>query len=246
MKSVMLALFLLPLSPLAAQVVPEPGSPNPRIQTLRWEEDQTFHLTALPATGLTVLFEPGERIASVDANSARVDARVSSERDGLLLIPKFDGELGSMQVTTDRRNYRFTLRTGTDLMAAYLVRFVSASPPAAVSPPMAAMPLAPFPQPHAESAFPSAQTWGYRLKGDREVRPARISDDGVRTTIEFAQGVPLPAVFAIGPAGDEQVVNGYMRNGRFVIDEVWRDLVFRIDSRKASARRNSQADGDRG
>lgn len=93
-------------------------------------------------------------------------------------------------------------------------------------------------QPQTPSALPGARVWNYRVSGDKAVRPAAITDDGVRTTIAFAEGVSLPAVFVIGPGGGEQLVNGYMRDGRFVIDEVWRELVFRIDGKKARAKRN--------
>lgn len=238
MKHVAVAIALSLAPPLAAQVLPEPGAPNPRLQTVRWQDGKTIQLTALPATGLTVLFEPGESVRDLDVNAGRIDARISSERDGLLLIPRSEGNLGTFAVTTDRRQYRFALRTGSDLMAAYLVRFVSGTPSPELPP---AMTMAPpgFPsiQPAVPAAAPSAGSWTWRVKGDAAVRPASISDDGVRTLITFPDGQPLPAIFAIGPAGGEQVVNGYMRQGVFVIDEVWPSLVFRIDARKAIAER---------
>lgn len=236
----------LAAAPLAAEVIPEPSSANPRIQTVQWQAGEPIQLTALPATGLTLLFEPGEAIASVDADPAMVAARIAHERNALQLMPLRDGSLGRMQVTTARRSYNFSLRTGNDLMAAYLVRFVSG--PATELPPAPAM--------MAQPAFPRLQpppmamrgpaSWGYRLKGDKAVRPADISDDGIRTIILFPDGAALPAVFAIGASGDEQVVNGYMRGGQFVIDEVWQELVFRIDGSKANARRNPSPDDKRG
>ncbi|RDC58908.1 hypothetical protein HME9302_00084 [Alteripontixanthobacter maritimus] len=87
----------------------------------------------------------------------------------------------------------------------------------------------------------NAQQWGYSVKGDREVRPAAIGDDGFKTQIQYAPGQALPAVFAIGPAGEEEVVNGYMRGDFFVIDRVYNELVFRIDRKRAVARRSATA-----
>ena len=92
----------------------------------------------------------------------------------------------------------------------------------------------------------SDETWGYRLRGDREVQPQDITDDGIRTRIIFAPEQSLPAIFAIGPTGDEQVVDGYMRDGIFVIDRVWEELVFRIDKEKATARRNREPESSDG
>lgn len=236
MKPLAIAMALLGASPLLAQVLPEPGTPNPRIQTVRWQNGQIIQLTALPATGLTLVFEQGEQVRDVDVNAARIDARISSEKDGLLLIPKIEGNLGTFEVGTDRRRYRFTLRTGNDLMAAYMVRFVSGPatqelPASAEGPAFPAMQSAPVPASNTNGG------WTWRIRGDAAVRPARISDDGVRTLIAFPGGAPLPAVFAIGASGDEQVVNGYMRQGVFVIDEIWQELVFRIDAKKATAQR---------
>ena len=85
----------------------------------------------------------------------------------------------------------------------------------------------------------------YRLRGDRSVRPLQIGDDGTRTRILFAPGQALPAIFAIGPTGDEEVVNGYMRGDAFEIDRVYERLVFRIDKDKATARRAEEADAAR-
>ncbi|WP_128891763.1 TrbG/VirB9 family P-type conjugative transfer protein [Erythrobacter sp. HKB08] len=238
-----IALAILPmclagLSPLAAQVSPVPAAENPRIQSVQWTPGEPVILTALPMTTLTVLLEPGEQIERITSdNTPYFQVNVSAEGDGLQIRPLADGATGNLRVETATRTYEFSLRTSSDLMAAYLVRFdygAAANGLAAEQPAMLAEPE------------PTGETWRYRVRGDREVRPSRISDDGRVTRIEFAPDQPLPAVFAIGPTGDEQVVNGHMRGDVFVIDRVWQRLVFRIDKEKATARRNErpeQVDG---
>ncbi|WP_379554174.1 TrbG/VirB9 family P-type conjugative transfer protein [Qipengyuania sp. DGS5-3] len=212
--------------PLSAQIMPEPSPDNPRIQSARWQPGQEIFLTALPASGLTIVLEPGEQISRVELDDGNaMDATVSAENDSLLLVPKRTGELGKIRVQSDRRFYAFSLRTGTDLMGAYLVQMDFSPPPTPLDIVAPSEPV-------------SNELWLYRLKGNREVRPAAISDDGQRTTIEFAPSQSLPAVFGIGPSGKEQVVNGHMRGDQFVIDRVWERLVFRIDKEKATARRN--------
>ncbi|WP_209348253.1 TrbG/VirB9 family P-type conjugative transfer protein [Pontixanthobacter sp. CEM42] len=213
---------------LAAQVLPVPSAENPRIQSIAWSAGQEVILTALPKTGLTVLLEPGEEIRRVSVeNESHVDVRVSAEQDSLLIIPQVDDVAARMLVQTNRRNYLFSVQTAFSLSAAYLVKFT-------------------FAETGANAAYvepePTGKLWTYRLKGDRVVRPAQISDDGIRTRILFGAEQALPAVFAIGPSGDEEVVNGYMRDGVFVIDRVYSELVFRIDKEKATARRNREPD----
>lgn len=80
---------------------------------------------------------------------------------------------------------------------------------------------------------------GYRITGDRDLRPQSISDDGVRMYIEWHEQQDLPAVFAVTRSG-EAIVEGYMRSGVFVIDRVYHDLVFRIDKRWAKARKTDR------
>lgn len=208
---------------LTAQILPEPGSDNPRIQSINWSPNQEVLLTALPETGLTVVLEPGEQIMRVSlTDQTRLEVKVSAERDSFLILPGPAFSQANLTVQTNQRDYRFRVRTDAGLTAAYLVTFKYEQ------------------LRQAEQSIPdepTGQIWRYRVRGDQVVRPATISDDGVRTRISFGPEQALPAVFAIGPSGDEQVVNGYMRDGQFVIDRVYSRLVFRIDKEKATARR---------
>lgn len=225
--------FALVSSAAHAEVLPRPGLINPRIQTAQWQHGEQVLLTAMPGSGLTVILEPGELIEKVVvSDGAAWDVSVSSEQDSLLIVPRIEGVQGTMDITTDRREYRFGLRTDTGLTAAYLVRFDFDGPPN-----QSAQYAAPPPLP----TFTSAELWHYRLKGDRQVRPQQVRDDGVRTTITYAPDQALPAVFAIGPSGQEEVVNGYMRDGVYIIDRVYDHLVFRIDRKKAKAIREGKS-----
>ncbi len=218
-------LLMVPL-PAQGQIMPKPSMENPRIQTVRWVDGEEVVLTLLPKTGMTVMLEPGERITRITTdNSQKFDLRVSADQDSFLILPQVENAAGVLSVDTDRRNYRMRLRSSSELMAAYLVRFDYALPEL---------------KPIAESVEDKGPFWFYRLRGDRSVRPKRILDNGNQTKIIFSPEQDLPAVFAIGPTGKEQVVNGYMRDDVFVIDRVWNELVFRIDRDKATARRNSK------
>ena len=225
---------LLASRPLQAQIMPQPSAENPRIQSIAWQQGQEAILTTLPMTGLTVMLEPGEQVQRVSLeDQAKLDVRVSSERDGILIIPKVAIPDSGMLVQTDRRDYRFSVRSNDGLMAAYLVKFEFGIPQQTQT--------ASLPPPE-----PTGKVWHYRLRGDREVRPAAIHDDGQRTSITFGPDQALPAVFAIGPTGKEEVVNGYMRGDVFVIDRVHQQLVFRIDKEKATARRRERPESDNG
>jgi type IV secretion system protein VirB9 len=233
MKSVTMATFLILAcaAPLTAQVFPMPGPETPRIQTADWRPGEPVVLTALPQTALTVMLEPGETIERATlGGSPAWEVAVSAEADSLQITPLAGAEPANLIVQTDRRAYSFLLETGVSLQSAYVVRLRFGGGSGAPLPPSGQNPL-----------DLTGLDWTYRLRGDPSVRPASIRDNGAKTVIEYAPGQPLPAVFAIGPTGDEEVVDGYMRDGLFVIDRVHEELVFRIDKAKATARRSARA-----
>ena len=228
---------LLASSALSAQAVPRPGLDNPRIQTVTFEQGISIALTALPQTGLTVLLEPGEQIRQVIlADPSAFSVQVSAERDALVIQPLGPGAETSLAVATDRREYDFTIRTGADLLAAYLVevRFEDFETEGTDDA-----------QRYIEAATAEpTQRREYRLRGTDALMPASMHDDGRKTYLAFAPGQALPAIFAIGPTGDEEVVNGYMRDDVFVIDRVYEELVLRIDKKKVQARRLKAAESE--
>ena len=91
----------------------------------------------------------------------------------------------------------------------------------------------------AEEETPAAASEGrYRLGGDKALRPSEISDDGTHTYIRWPRDRSLPAVYGVTDTGAETLVNGMMREGDvFVIDDIWKKLVFRVDRHAATATR---------
>lgn len=225
-----LGLALASSLPVSAQVFPTPGSETPRIQSVQWQEGGAIVLTAMPQTTLTVMLEPGETIRRATLSGSRAwDVAVSAEADSFQVTPEAGAAPASLLVETGRRTYEFSLETGQGLMAAYLVRLEYG--PSIVEA-----------EETQDAEAVTGLAWSYRLRGDREVRPVSVRDNGEKTVITYAPGQALPAVFAIGPTGDEEVVDGYMRGDTFVIDRVHEELVFRIDHEKATARRSRRED----
>ncbi|MFL0357752.1 TrbG/VirB9 family P-type conjugative transfer protein [Erythrobacter sp. GH1-10] len=208
-----------------------PGPETPRSQTVEWRSGEPIVLTALPGTTLTTMLEPGETIRRIAVGGSRAwDVAVSAEADSFQVTPQPGAVTASLTVETDYRKYDFRLEIGQGLQAAYLVRIDHDVQPETVA--------------EQRSVILENLDWTYRLRGDRSVRPLSVRDNGEKTVIEYSPDQALPAVFAIGPSDDEEVVDGYMRDGLFVIDRVHQQLVFRIDKEKATARRNKEPDSD--
>lgn len=219
------ALMLLALAaPCAAQVQPQPGQGDPRIQSVDYDPEQVVTLQIAAGYQLTVEFAPDERIESIAVGDSGAWLVTPNKRgDHLFIKAAQSGVTTNLTVVTDARSYLFELVPGYGGMTAYAVRFRY---PAAALAQLAE--IAP------------AEAGRYRLSGAKSLRPSAIDDDGAKTFIVWPEGKPLPAVFAAGAGGEETVVNGGMRDGRYVLDTVTDRLVFRLGKQVAGAVRVPQ------
>jgi type IV secretion system protein VirB9 len=208
-----------------AQQAPTPSFDDPRLQSVAYDPAQPVRLVALPNSTLTVMLLSGDRVERVVVSDpGAFDVDVTGPGDGLHIAALRADGAATLLVDTGMRRYEFDLATGEGLAAAYLVRFVDPRGSSSAAP---------------GAAAPASGT--YRLTGERTLQPSRIGDDGQRTYLEWDEHQSLPAVFGIGANGEEEVVDGYMREGIFTIDRVYGELVFRIDRKRAKARRVRQA-----
>lgn len=210
-----------------AQPVPPPPAADTRVQTVDYREDQVIVLQAAPGYQLTVELGADERVENVAVGDSGAWQVTANRRGDMLFIkPLQSGVTTNMTVVTDARLYTFDLVPlyGPSPEMAYRVRF--RYPAAGGS--------APADDPAGEATLIEGR---YRLSGVRALRPARISDDGRHTYIEWPKDAALPAVYALDARGEEALVNGMMREGLFVIDSVAPRLAFRIDRQVARATR---------
>jgi type IV secretion system protein VirB9 len=201
-----------------------------RITTLAYRSGETMTLRSAPGNSLTIIFAPGETIQAVDLGDGQAfNVSLSSTSDSLTLRTYSAPTDPHLTVHTQLRQYNFVMQVGSPSEATYVVRFAHGSE------------LAPSGQTAHASGGPSqaGTNAAYRLSGTRSLRPARISDDGAKTYLEWGEDQALPAVFAINSVGEEEMVDGYMRGSVFTIDRVNRELVFRIGKKSAKAQRQS-------
>lgn len=229
MRVLLLAgIFALLGAPAMAELAPSLGREDPRIQSVVFEPESRTRLVAFPQTPLTIVLLPNDPIARAtisDADAFQVS--IVGHNDSVLVTPRLVGATASLLVETRSRRYELDLATGSGLAAAFLVRFVDRQQNEAAA------------QPAPEQA--PQELGSYRLSGDRIIRPERLFDDGRRTFIQWREDQTLPAVFGLGADGKEEAVNGHMRGTYFTLDRVYRNLVFRIDSIEAKARRLDDA-----
>lgn len=214
----LLAIFLLAAGPAWSQA---PAQPDPRIRTITYDPHQVVRLQVPANFHVAVVFnEQVENVAL--GNSEAWQATLNGSGSALFVKPIGSGAPTNMTVITDARVYSFELQPayGPTTETAFTIQFLH--PPVMQG-----------------DGFPNVtpRLGSYRISGSRMVRPVAVSDDGVRTLIEWRPSQPIPAVFALDDQGAETLVEGRMRDGLYVIDAVNRALVFRLDRQTARATR---------
>lgn len=217
--------ILLAWLPIAAhaQVRPQPGAGDPRIQSVEYHPDQVVTIEAMPGYEVTVELAPDERVENVAiGNSGAWQVNANRRGNRLFVKPVQPDVTTNMIVVTDARRYSFELSPLSGGSAAWSVRFQYPDASAA----------------SANSAAADETVRGrYRVRGDEALQPSGIHDDGVHTYIDWPEDHALPAIYAVNDRGKETLVNGMMRGGRMVIDSIQQKLVFRIDNGSATATR---------
>lgn len=209
--------------PAMAQMRPQPGGGDPRIQTVMYDADQVVSLQVATGYELTVEFAPDERVENVAVGDSGAWQVTPNKRGDRLFLKPLQGVTTNMTVVTDARTYVFELSPGSAGGAPFVVRFRYPQPP-----------------PPAYSGAAAVGPGRYKLAGSNDVRPDAISDDGAKTYIMWRESQTLPAVFVIDREGKETLADGAMRDGRYVLDSINNKLVFRLDKKMASATRVPQ------
>jgi type IV secretion system protein VirB9 len=225
--SLIAALCLAAATPAWAEKDPMPLATDARIRFLVYDEFQVFKVVANYGYATTIEFGADEMIETVSAGDTISWQIVPSGRR-LFLKPMERDAHTNMTVITTKHTYNFDLdavdaKPGPAAQT-YLIKFRydeavgimhtgaigadaksgAASTPGMVSPPRQA----------------GAFNFDYRLKGDKDIMPTFVFDDGTFTYFQFAdpRNRSLPAIFIVDKDGNESVVN-YRIEGEYMVVE---------------------------
>ena len=223
-------LALLAAAPVLAQVAPEPGAGDPRLQLVDYEAGRIVQLRGAAGYQLMVELSPDEQVQSVAlGDSAAWAVSVNRAGDRLFLKPLQALVPTNMTVVTSVRIYNFELvplgRPEWDMPFTVRFQYPAARPD-------------PADGDYVDVSAAARRLSKYRISGAWAVRPSSVSDDGRRTYIAWPRGAPIPAVYALDEAGREVLVNGMMgTDDVYVVDGAPHRLSFRIDRTVARAER---------
>lgn len=206
---------------IGAQVYPQPGEGDPRIQTVQYDPAQIIRLAVPSGIQTMVELAAGETIQTIAlGNSAAWQVSAGKRGDFFFVKNASASELTNMTVVTAGRVYNFELSPtgGFGSTSAYHIRIV-------------------YPSRRPITALVEVRrVYEYRISGAKSIRPLEVYQEGTRTIVEWQPDAPIPAIFAF-ENGAEALVNGEMEDGRFVIAGAPQKLIFRIDRKTATATR---------
>jgi type IV secretion system protein VirB9 len=221
MKSFLPALIALSVATASsAAVFPKAGPADSRIQTIDYNAEQVITLNVAFGYEVALEFSPDERIENVAVGNSGVwQVTPNKSADHLFIKPLQGAVETDMTVITDARSYSFELKAQPSFEPgmAFIVRFLY--PVATTTPDSSTV----------------EQTFSYRFSGAKLLRPLDMSDDGNATSISWAPKAAIPAIYDINSQGQEALVNGAMRNGHFVVDQIADVFIFRLGNEEAKA-----------
>lgn len=197
---------------------------DPRVQVLPYEAQRVVRLRVPVGFQTAIILDANERVETLAVgNSDDWQVTVTQRRDYVFVKPLRANGSTNLTIVTDVRLYVFELLAAPSptVDAPFTLRFTYPEPTIGMN---------------AEPQ-PRLQVGRYRVSGDRSIQPNAVSDDGQKTYIEWSADQQLPAIFAIDDRRREMLVDGHVRDGRYVIDAVYPTLIFRLDRQTARAMR---------
>jgi type IV secretion system protein VirB9 len=210
-----------------AETVPAKGSVDARIRTAAYDGNEVYRLHGFVGYQIDLEFEPGETFVGLGSGDLEGLAFVGQENH-LFLKPKAAKVATNLTVLTSHRHYQFdysasSQRPGEDDLI-YALRFTYAPSTAKFAAEAAAKRL----DSQLEGASNNrTRNIDYWYCGERTLRPAAASDDGVHTRLTFAANSDLPAIFVRNEDDSESLLNFSVDAGDVVIHRVAQRFILR-------------------
>lgn len=193
--------------------------------TLNYSQTQTMMLPVARNGTLTVTLAGDEVVQSISSGAPMAWQVATGAQGNTFTVHAIAGaNEAPLSVLTNKRSYNFRLSAVAPTRAPSLIHMTYETAGPVDGPAASEMPV------HGQ----------YRMRGNPELQPSAMTDDGLKTYIEWRPDQALPAVFALDRLKREEMVDGYMRDNVFTIDRVYDRLIFRIDRATATAVRETK------
>ena len=228
-----------------AEVFPRAVSPDGRVKTVTYNETDVVSLRGVYGFQTTIKFAPFEKIQNISMGDSIAWQVVPNKAGNILFVKPVESRARTnMTVITDRRIYNFDLsteqsgleggRTGTYLLSFNYPQDSVLEYSSASEAPTNFNPVAPF-APRSEvtssglvsAGAPTDLNFEYSFKGDEELAPATVFDNGEFTYFKFADTADVPAIFAVDKDRNESVINYHVEGPYIVVNSSERQFTLR-------------------
>jgi len=227
-----MAMGLLLVSPVRAEVGTIPSVGDARIQTVRYTGDNVIRIATAEGVVTTIEFDRKEEIKDFamgdrDAWHAAINGNL------FVLKPKDVKADTNLTIFTNRHSYLFQLRTTlrTARNVAYWVRLQYPEQEAGTP---EALPLA---RQEAErrqmtddlksSSQEGTLNHDYWIVGPQALQPLAMHDNGRQTFMLFSAANPMPGAFVIEPDGTESLMDYHVEGDTMVLHRVVQRILLR-------------------
>lgn len=211
---------------------------DPRLASRPYRENEVVRIDGRLGVQATIAFAEDELIENVAIGDSAKWQVTPNKRANLLFVKPLEAEARTnMTVVTDRRSYFFDLVASAKAKPVYLLRFSypeedrrAAGEKAREERQLALNEIEQSllaADPAAAPVDPALLDLAWERKGDAELMPARIHDDGNATYLAWPARQAIPAILVSNEKGEEGPVNYAVRQDVIVIDGVPDRIILR-------------------
>lgn len=228
--TILAALLFAAWSPAFALTIPGPCGTDPNVQCAEYDQNEVFQITAAPGKATLIQFEDGETVATKGAGMGDGQAwNASKGQNWIFLKPEQVKPDTDFIIVTNKRRYVFSLKlAGRHDAVTWALRF---DYPDTRNKRMAAD--ARKRQEAADvlrgsATYTQPRNARYSIRGDMDLKPTQLYDNGTFTYFQYDTGRDLPKVFAILPDGTEGLAPYHMEGDTIVVHETAAQFVVRL------------------
>src|SRR6267154_442420 len=213
-----------------AETLPTKGRVDSRIRTALYSSEEIYRLVGFVGYDIELIFEPGEHFAGKGGGDLEA-VTIEAYENQVHIKPRAAVVATNLVIYTDRRAYRFDYSASArrpnlavdEVM--YAVRFTY--PPTGSPEDERARKALALERDLARAKDERPRNTDYWFCGNRAVKPASASDDGVQTRLTFGPRAEIPAIFVRNADDTESLLNFSMDGGDVVIHRVAPKFVIR-------------------
>lgn len=251
MKKILLATViglssLFTTTPSFAETTPVGQALDQRVKNVMYNEDDVVSLTGFYGYQTTIKFASWEKIQNISIGDSIAWQVVPNSAGNLLFVKPVEKQATTnMTVITDRHIYNFELTAGQahsarDSRITYMLKFsypgdsiLEFSTDEDAGGNFAAAGGRPFSPTQisstgiSSSGAPRDLNFDYSYKGEDDLAPSTVFDNGEFTYFKFRDTKNVPAIFEVDKERNESVVNYHLENGYVVVESLGRQFTLR-------------------